>query len=650
VLATGTEIGGYRIEGLLGRGGMGVVYEATQLSLNRTVALKLLAADLSEDPAFRERFRREGRIQAGIDHGHIVTIFEAGEFDEGLFIAMRLIRGPNLKQLIRSGELDALRTVRLLNPIADALDTAHESGLIHRDVKPQNILVGRRDHAYLADFGLTKALGDTAVTQTGQLMGTLDYVAPEQIRGEAAGAAADVYALTCVAFECLTGTPPFQKPSEAATLYAHMSEPPPAVAGQVPGAGPELDEWIARGLAKSPHERPETALDLLTGMEEALNALNGTGGVRAIPAAPAAAAAASAPPAPPPPAAPAAPAVPSGGTELIAPQGTPTRGDLRRDWSPEPVAVEAPPPRARRALPAKGLLAAGVGAGVVAALAGFLIGNSGNDEPAPSAGPRVGSDAVALQAPAGWKRADPQQIPGLRLGDPVAVRRGNATVVAGVVDGSGKALLPAAFEERLRTRPSVDGTVKLGDLEAQRLEPVDPRGKTRPMTLFVAPLEHKVAAVACLDGTPAAACGAIADSLELTGDDKGRPLGPSAGYAKPLRAVVSRLDRQRSKAQRALRRSGTPVGQARAAGDVAFAYQRAARALAPLVPGPLELRAHRRLRRALADGYVSYAKLSGAAGAGRRSSYASARRAAVAADTAVRRALADLRELGYRAG
>jgi serine/threonine-protein kinase len=644
VHATGTEIGGYRIEGLLGRGGMGVVYEATQLSLNRTVALKLLAAELSEDPAFRERFRREGRIQAGIDHGHIVTIYEAGELEEGLFIAMRLIRGPNLKQLIRSGDLDALRAARLLTPIADALDTAHESGLIHRDVKPQNILVGRRDHAYLADFGLTKALGDTAVTQTGQLMGTLDYVAPEQIRGEAAGAAADVYALTCVAFECLTGSPPFQKASEAATLYAHMSEPPAAVAGQVAGAGPELDEWIARGLAKSPHERPETALELLTGIEQALN---GTGRVPVTAASPAAAPAASAPPAPP---LPAGPAVPSTGTEMISPQGSPTRDDLRRDWSPEPVAVEAPPPSARRALPAKRLLAAGVGAGLVAALAGFLIGNSGNEEPAPAAGLRVGSDAVALQAPAGWKRADPKQIPGLRLGDAVAVRRGDAAVMAGVVDGSGKALLPAAFEERLRKRPSVDRTVKLGDLEAQRLEPVDPRGKTRPMTLFVAPLERKVAAVACLDGTPAAACGEIADSLELTGDVDARPLGPSAGYAKPLRALVRRFDRQRSKAQRALRRAKTPVGQARAAGEVAFAYQRAARALGPVIPGPLETRAHRRLRRALADGYVSYAKLSGAAGAGRRGSYASARRAAVAADAAVRRALADLRELGYRAG
>jgi serine/threonine-protein kinase len=257
VLAPGTDIGAYRIDGLLGRGGMGVVYEATQHSLGRKVALKLLATDLSLDESFRERFRREGRIQAGMDHAHIVPIYEAGEIEHhGLFIAMRLVRGATLKDLVKRGELDGERTLRILKPVADALDTAHEADLVHRDIKPQNILVGRRDHAYLADFGLTRAPGDTAYTKTGQFVGTLDYIAPEQIRGEQAGNASDLYSFAAVAFECLTGVVPFAKPSEAAVLFAHMSDPPPRASDLRPDLPAPVDDVLAAGLAKLPSERP----------------------------------------------------------------------------------------------------------------------------------------------------------------------------------------------------------------------------------------------------------------------------------------------------------------------------------------------------------------------------------------------------------
>src|SRR3954451_5517533 len=270
-LTTGTELGGYRIEGLLGRGGMGIVYEAVQLSLGRTVALKLLAADLSENDTFRARFRREGRLQAALDHAHIVPIYEAGELgDEGLFIAMRLIRGPTLKELIRIHGLDAARTMKILTPVADALDTAHEGELVHRDVKPQNILVGRRDHAYLADFGLNRAPTATAFTKTGSFVGTLDYIAPEQIRGESATAMSDLYSLAAVAFECLTSRVPFPKPNEASVLYAHMAEPPPR-ASEV---RPELPRAVAavseRALEKQPQDRYATALDLVLALDDAL--------------------------------------------------------------------------------------------------------------------------------------------------------------------------------------------------------------------------------------------------------------------------------------------------------------------------------------------------------------------------------------------
>jgi len=180
VLAPGTIVAAYRIDATVGRGGMGTVYEATQLSLQRTVALKLLSAELSDDADFRERFRREGLLQARLDHPHIIPVYEAGETEQGLFLAMRLVRGSNLKRLITAGELTPVRALHILDQVADALDTAHESGLIHRDIKPQNILVARRDHSYLADFGLTKSPDADSLTQSGQFFGTLNYMAPSE--------------------------------------------------------------------------------------------------------------------------------------------------------------------------------------------------------------------------------------------------------------------------------------------------------------------------------------------------------------------------------------------------------------------------------------------------------------------------------------
>jgi serine/threonine protein kinase len=263
VLPQGTVVAGYRIEKPLGQGGMGVVYEATQLSLNRTVALKFLAAHFSQDVDFRERFRREGVIQAGIDHPHIVPVYEAGEVDDGLFLAMRLIRGSNLKELILSGDVDALRTMRILAPVAEALAVAHEAGLTHRDIKPQNILVGARDHSYLADFGLTKGPDVVSLTRTGQFLGTLDYVAPETINGQRATDRSDTYALAAVLYECLTGEVPYKRPSEAAVLFAHVSDPPPVVSERRPDLPAGLDDVIARGMAKQPAERYPSPIDLL---------------------------------------------------------------------------------------------------------------------------------------------------------------------------------------------------------------------------------------------------------------------------------------------------------------------------------------------------------------------------------------------------
>ena len=263
MLAPGDTVAGYRIDGILGRGGMGVVYTATQLSLNRTVALKFLADILGDDPDFRERFRREGLIQAALDHPHIVPVYEAGEVDDGLFLAMRLVRGENLKELIVSGRLSVARTLRVLGPIADALDTAHEAELIHRDIKPQNILVGGRDHAYLADFGLTKEAGATGVTKTGQFVGTFDYVSPELISGHPGDRRSDLYALAAVLFECLTGQVPFVRASDAALLYAHVADPVPTVTALREDLPAAIDGVIAQALAKDPDARHASATAMI---------------------------------------------------------------------------------------------------------------------------------------------------------------------------------------------------------------------------------------------------------------------------------------------------------------------------------------------------------------------------------------------------
>jgi serine/threonine protein kinase len=264
LLQRGKIVAGYRIDGVLGAGAMSTVYRATQLSLRREVALKLLAGELSEDPGFRRRFQREGQLQAVLDHPHIVTVYEAGQTDDGLFLAMRLIEGPTLKRLILDADLTPGRSLRLLTQVAEALEEAHRAGLIHRDIKPQNILIGRGDHAYLADFGLIKSLDDAdPLTRTGQFIGTIDYVAPEQVQGEPASPASDSYALAAVLFECLTGRVPFVRQSQAATIHAHLMAPPPPVSELRPDLPRELDEVIALGMAKVPGHRPSSPTELM---------------------------------------------------------------------------------------------------------------------------------------------------------------------------------------------------------------------------------------------------------------------------------------------------------------------------------------------------------------------------------------------------
>jgi YVTN family beta-propeller protein len=264
-LDSGSTFAGYLIESVVGRGGMGVVYRATDLSLQRPVALKLVAPELAEDDLFRRRFLKEPRLAASLDHPNVVPIYEAGEHDGQLYLAMRFVDGSDLRSLVRrEGGLGAERVLGILGQVASALDAAHRRGLVHRDVKPANVLVDEDGHAYLTDFGVTKQLGGDT-TETGQIVGTLDYVAPEQIRGEDVDARADGYALACVLYECFAGRPPFHRNTEAETLWAHMQEPPPPVPGL-----PALDRVMAKALAKDSGDRYATCGELIADAGAAL--------------------------------------------------------------------------------------------------------------------------------------------------------------------------------------------------------------------------------------------------------------------------------------------------------------------------------------------------------------------------------------------
>jgi YVTN family beta-propeller protein len=272
-LAPGEVLAGYVVEELVGRGGMGEVYRARDQRLDRPVALKLLAPRLADDEGFRDRLLRESRLAASLDHPNVVPIYETGEADGRLFIAMRYVEGTDLKALLRrEGALSPERTVALAGQVADALDAAHARGLVHRDVKPSNVLIDERgggEHCYLADFGLTQSISDRGPVD-GQLMGTLEYVAPEQIRGDAVDGRADVYALGCMLFEALTGTLPFTGASDVALIYSHLEGEPPRVSDRRPDLPEAVDDVIARAMAKDPDARPASCRALVSELEGAL--------------------------------------------------------------------------------------------------------------------------------------------------------------------------------------------------------------------------------------------------------------------------------------------------------------------------------------------------------------------------------------------
>ena len=277
-LERGTQVGGYRIDELIGQGGMGIVYRATNVALNRIYALKVLSPELADDQQFRQRFQREMRIAASLHHPHVVGIHYAGEQDGLLFLAMDYVYGTDLRDLlIKDGMLEPARAVELLAQVASALDAAHRRGLVHRDIKPANILITIKDgeeQAYLTDFGLAKQHDTSSgLTVQGSLVGTVDYMAPEQVTGDPTDARTDIYALGCVFFEMLSGKVPYEREHSVATLHAHVHDPPPRLDSPLADTYPEFRPVLERALAKRPADRYLSAGDFA---RDAAAALRGT--------------------------------------------------------------------------------------------------------------------------------------------------------------------------------------------------------------------------------------------------------------------------------------------------------------------------------------------------------------------------------------
>src|ERR1700712_1448562 len=271
----GQMFGQYKIVGLLGKGGMGEVYEAEDTGKGRTVALKILSSQFSHDESFRTRFQRESRAAAILQEPHVIPIHDWGEIDGNLYIDMRLVRGSTMQDLLENGPIEPARAVELVTQVAAALDAAHAAGLIHRDVKPQNIIVTPNDFSYLVDFGIAEAQGDSGLTMTGTYVGTVNYMAPERFSGQGgATSAVDVYSLACVLYECLTGASPF--PTKGGmigleqAMVAHLSAPPPSPSTANHAVPPSFDGVIARGMAKEPDDRYGSAGALARAAKRAL--------------------------------------------------------------------------------------------------------------------------------------------------------------------------------------------------------------------------------------------------------------------------------------------------------------------------------------------------------------------------------------------
>ena len=460
---------------------------------------------------------------------------------------MRLIDGPTLKDLILRGKLDPRRALRILAQVAQALDEAHAAGLIHRDIKPQNILIGKGDHTYLADFGLIKAPDDAGLTGTGQFLGTIDYVAPEQIQGDPATGASDIYALSAVLFECLTGQVPFARANEAATLHAHVMAPPPQATELRPDLPPAIDAVIAAGMAKAPGERPASASELIRAAAGALatmgpragqqTRLSGAGagahGVQSTHV-------------------PGAPRSPAPVTALAAPSPAPVTaaGEAGRATVPTtPTRISAdalPPVHESRRPRARLVLVLALAAAAIAV--GFVIGHGGKTTRAQPLSSSAAAGHLELRYPSRWQlgAAGGAGVPGISFIDPIVLSapgRGGGSLSAGeVADAAGPTLLPAAFRTRLQRASSPRRSVTLNGFRAFSYLDLRLARGAGSMSVYAVPTRAGVATIVCSGESAGfqSACAQVAATLRLV-NTTAFPLGPDPGYAGGLSAVLTKL-------------------------------------------------------------------------------------------------------------
>ncbi|HEV7753844.1 MAG TPA: protein kinase [Baekduia sp.] len=624
ILPPGTLLGGYRVEDVIGIGGMAVVYRAEQLNLGRAVALKVLSAELSRDPIFRERFRREGKHVAALEHPNIIPIYDADEEEGRLYLATRLIDGETLAQRMTSRGLSADETLALLAPIADALDAAHADGVIHRDVKPQNILLTARDHPFLADFGVAKSSNGHGLTASGSFLGSVSYASPEQIRGESLTSASDIYSLAAVLYQCLTGQVPYPRDTDASVMHAHLSEPPPVL----PAAAGRLQDVVSRGMAKLPEHRYESAGALLRDAEAAVDL--GELERRATPAFPFDAPARTT-------------------TQTSEPTAAPSEFTLAVDATahdqrrPAPEAAAEPERRRRRGrlvLATAGLLVVTVVAALV-----VLLSRPGD----PAAAPRtVAAGPLEVTYDQGWSAtpASSAEVGALRLQDVVTVAGTGApdvTVRIGRLrdEGVQAGALPAAAAKAFATPPKA-APARLGALAATQYD-----GRLRDGTTLrvaVAPSSMGEMVVACsVRSSPLTACADAVPSVRLT---RGRGLqpGPDKALAAGLDAALAPVAARASSGS--LRAAGL-VTRAAAARRLSAADTTAAAAFAALKPRTWDAKAIAAVSAALKAEAHDLAVLASATSRRDRAVSLSAAAKVRADGRRLHGAVGDVRALGY---
>ena len=614
MIEVGTILAGYRIDGVVGRGATAIVYAATELAGVRRVALKVLAPHLRAHGAVRDRFRQAALLQQSLRHPNILDVHDVVEADDEVFLVLPLVGDGTLGELISAGTLTAERALPILRQVADALDFAHGADVVHGDVKPRNVLLDESDVAYLGDFGLAVAVTQVASAAAAS-PGTIAYSAPERLRGEPPTPSADVYALACVLFQCLTGVVPYSHDKPAAVVGGHLFNAPPTPSELSPHVPAELDEILARALAKDPAERPRSAGELVDAAEDVLEQV----GTIVFPS-------------PPP-----------RDEESAAQPSDDTLGD------PVPVLVAPPvietdeaPTISRRAVAVAALLL------VAIAVVGAWLGQRGAD----ADGRSLEHGSLALMVPAEWSTASAPAVAGLTLTSPLALadeQSQRATLVVGTARAAPPTFLPQSLLERI-PRPRPPALVELEGGVGYRYTRLAPNGLQRLRTLYVLPGPERSAVAACIGPRlPAGSlrdCESVARSLRVR---RGAVYDatPSQEFAAAHNAAMRVLRVARDSGLESLRTAELPRTQARAAIGVAVAYRTTSASMLRTRPPPIARAARDRLVRALNRAGVGYTRLAGSSRRHDAQAYAAARSLILEAEEGIRDARRDLLSLGY---